>query len=198
MTVKTRVILIPFWIEESLKRAGLPVKECVDYQKVKRVVSTNDMLTFLAAQELVDTLVGNPKALEYPSLGSVGSLSNCWAESIPNTERTVLADAQSLYTVTFTGNYLDEVKSRLFTEGANGPDYNPTYEKPFIIYDLMPDVVGIVVYPGYFSERPGKELQLSLVEAVQEALYVYNTPYHEVASTPWFKRYLDLLAAQVS
>ncbi len=189
MSVKTRVILVPFWIEESLKRAGLAVKDCIDYQKVKKVVSTNDLLTFLAAQELMDTLVGSRGGS-----GSSWALSTTWAEGIPKTETTLLKDTDSLYSVSFTGNYLEEVKSRLFTQGANGPEYAPTYEKPFIIYDLMPDVVGVVVYPGFFTAQPGKDLQLPLVDGVLEALYVYNAPYHEVASTPWFKRFLELLA----
>lgn len=189
MTVKTRVILIPFWIEESMKRAGLSIRDCIDYQKIKPVVSTNDLLTFLAAQELMATIAGSQNGV-----GGTWNVSQCWMDSIPTTETTMRKDCESLYSVSYTGNYLEEVKARLFSQGTNGPDYDPTYEKPFIIYDLSPDVVGVVVYPGFFTMNPSKALQAKLVEAVLDSLCVYNRAYHEVASTPWFKRHLELLA----
>ena len=189
MTVQTRVVLIPFWIAESLKRAGLKTSDCVDYQKVKNCVSTHDLLTFLAAQELTGTLIGtqnNPTGM-----WDLGFIWNEGMKALPEVERK---NAATLYDASCAANYLEEVKARLFTPGSNGPDYSPTYEKPYITYDLAPGVVGVVIHPGFFTESPSKEQQLSLVEAVLKVLYVYNTAYHEVASTLWFKRFLQLLA----
>lgn len=190
MSVKTRVVLIPFWIAESLKRAGLQTSDCVDYKKVKDCVSTHDLITFLAAQELTGALIG----MKDSNPGGAWDLGFIWNESMKPCSEEQLKEAATLYEVAYGPNYLDEVKARLFTPGSNGPEYSPTYEKPFITYDLAPDVVGVVMYPGFFTESPSKEQQLSLVDAVLKVLYVYNTAYHEVASTLWFKRFLQLLA----
>ena len=189
MTVKTRVIIIPFWIEESMKRAGVPYSDCLDYSKIKKVVSTEDLLTFFSAQEIASTLVG----AEYTSC-SAWELGSVWNTNMTNQMEDQRKEAANLFEMSLHVNYLEQVKSRLFTPGAAGPDHSPVYEKPYITYDLMPDVVGVVVYPGFFTESTSKELQLSLVDAILKVLYVYNTAYHEVASTLWFKRYLELLA----
>lgn len=188
MTAKTRVIIIPYWIAESIKRAGVSVSDCLDYNKIKKVVSTNDLLTFLASQEISSSLIGGNTG------GSSWDLGFTWNESMKGCTEEQRKEAGTLYDLSCSVNYLEEVKSRLFTPGANGPDYSPTYEKPYITYDLMPDVIGVVVHPGFFTESTSKELQLSLVDAILKVLYVYNTAYHEVASTLWFKRYLELLA----
>ena len=190
MSVKTNVILIPFWIIESLKRAGLPPSACLDYKKVKSCVSTHDLLTFLAAQGMSGTLIGNQDIIPTDTFNVIG----VWTAGIKAEPKALTNEVEQLYTVACGSNYLEEVKSRLFTPGTNGPDYSPTYEKPFITYDLAPDVIGVVIHPGFFSETPSKEQQLSLVDAVLKVLYVYNTAYHEVASTLWFKRYLQLLS----
>jgi hypothetical protein len=186
--VKSKVIVIPHWIAESLKRAQMQPKECIDYRKVKQVVSTDDLLTLIAAQQLTQTLIGsqwNPT--------SEWDLCELWQQSMNGGTESEKSEANALFELSRAG-YLEEVKARLFTAGTNGDTYRPDYDKPFIIYDLMPDVIGIVVHPGFFSENPAKELKLSLVEAVIKVLYVYNTAYHELAATLWYKRFLELLA----
>lgn len=188
MSVKSKVIVIPHWIAESLKRAQMQPKECIDYRKVKQVVSTDDLLTLIAAQQLTQTLIGsqwNPT--------SEWDLCELWQQSMNGGTESEKSEANALFELSRAG-YLEEVKARLFTAGTNGDTYRPDYDKPFIIYDLMPDVIGIVVHPGFFSENPAKELKLSLVEAVIKVLYVYNTAYHELAATLWYKRFLELLA----
>lgn len=188
MSVKTKVIVIPHWIAESMKRAQMQPKECIDYRKVKQVVSTDDLLTLIAAQQLTQTLIGskwNPT--------SDWDLCELWQQSMNGGTQSEKSEANALFDLSRAG-YLEEVKARLFTAGTNGDAYRPDYDKPFIIYDLMPDVVGVVVHPGFFSENPAKELMLSLVEAVIKVLYVYNTAYHELAATLWYKRFLELLA----
>ena len=66
-------------------------------------------------------------------------------------------------------------------------------EKPFITYDLTPEIAIIAIEPGRFSEQTSSEEQLSLIEAVLKVLYMYH-PYHVIAGSVWFKPYLRLLS----
>ncbi len=184
----TKVIVIPYWIAESMRRAQMQPKECIDYRKVKEVVSTDDMLSFVAAQGLLQDLIGGQWAPD-----SSWNLSELWQQSMNGSTADLKVEADNLFKISRAG-YAEETKARLFTPGNNGNEWAPDYKVPFIIYDLMPDVFGIVVHPGFFSENTTTELKLSLVEEVIKVLYVYNTANHEVAATFWFKRFLELLA----
>lgn len=193
MSVRTSVILIPYWIAESLKRGQMQPKDCIDFRKVKSVVSTHDLMTLIAAQDITSELIGAREGGAYGGF----ALGGLWEQSIqasitPEEKR----DLESYFDIATKGDYISEVRARLYSPEANGPTHSPTYEKPFNIYDLMPDVIGVVVNPGFFTEKPNKALQLSLVEAVLKSLYVYNTPTHEVATTSWFGRFMELLAGK--
>ncbi len=67
------------------------------------------------------------------------------------------------------------------------------YKEPFATYDLTPEVAGVVIYPGYFTTDTIQKYQHELIVSILKVFYVYSA-YHEVCKTPFFKRYLELLA----
>jgi len=185
---RKQMILIPYWIQDTLKRTKMPLETCLDFIKLKPILSLNDLITFSTLQEYVQHVTG---------VSDVSTLVWTWSDSIPADQ-----PAMSKYyweTITPMGKDLSfraEIWARLFdkdSDKADGYAGRNEHPVPFAVYDLSPDVCGVVIYPGFFTDPVAPELRLAVVEAILKVLYVYNAP-HEVASTPLFKRYLELLA----
>ena len=182
MSEKKCVVLIPFWVQETLKRNGLQLSACLDLDTIRPFVSTNDLACFLTLQDnmYVDSIIG---AKSFSTLGMI------WSENI-NKTNTDLASYRSVTLTPLVGDksIKDELNHRLFDLNTSAVNY----KEPFAIYDLTPDVIGIVIYPGYFKPSNNVTLQKEINEGIIEVLYRYNS-FHEVAKTPFFRRYLELL-----
>jgi hypothetical protein len=182
IVTKKRVVLIPYWVQDILNRNKMPLADCLDIGKMKPVLALNDLLGMAALQNFFPTVLGS----DFPD-----ELWWVWQTSTAdNAELKKFMDAY----VTNLGNnpvYVNVVQSRLFDEDAK----HFVYENPFITYDLSPETLGVVIYPGFFVGNDIVELQKSLIKAILKVLYVYD-PSHEVAKTPLFKRYLELLAVK--
>lgn len=183
MDGKKQIVLIPFWIQEIMKRNNMPLAECLEFPKVKPVMALNDLVEFSALQEHMDFVLGTKFAGTH--------LYWVWASSIPNgnADSELMQALNSASTLSKDESFQKELKSRLFDTAAKSSHY----KEPFITYDLSPTVVGVVIYPGFFDRENNTALQKPLVEAILKVLYVYE-PSHEVAKTPLFKRYLELLS----
>jgi len=178
------VILIPYWMQEILSRNQLQLSACLDIEKIKPLMSLNDLILYAAMQKseylkLVTSVPDYHNALVSKLVAKLPTtdkeLSNwCWESLIPLS----------------TDPYFDnELSVRLFNQDAK----TDKYTKPYDIYDLTPEVCGIVVYPGYFVNGGNEALNIQLLEGVLDTLYVYST-FHEVAKTPFFKQYLKLMS----
>lgn len=175
------IVLIPFWIEDNLKRNKLPLATCLDFVKMKSLVSLNDLVTFSTLQQYFKRIMGVDES---------GSLAWNWSDSIPNDQ----PELSKYYWNTFMGlesdkSFHKEVEARLFDEHAR----TDSKKEPFITYDLTPNVCGVVINPGFFTAHYDEQLNMAVVEAVLKVLYVYSAP-HTVASSTVFKRYLELLS----
>lgn len=180
--MKKHIILIPYWVQESLQRQQLPLATCLDFEALKPIMSLNDLVTFSTLQHHVETCTGKDTAVG-------DSLFFHWIRNIPESHRdSVDYLTKTVSTLETDPSFHAEVKARLF-DPAGKLD---RYPQPFIIYDLTPEVAGVVIYPGFFG-KADEALQLSLIEAILKTLYVYDT-YNEVSKTPLFRRYLELLS----
>lgn len=178
---KKEVILIPHWIQESLARKNLPLSACLNFEQMRSHLSLNDLVGFLVLQKAWMEVAG----YEYYS-----ALYQHWLDSIAN-DRAELRDylSQTIKPLEGDASFEKDIETRLFTE-----DTLAQYKQPFIIYDtLASSVMGAVLYPGFFVADRNDELQKDFIEAILKVLYVYDAS-HEVAQTPLFKRYLELLA----
>lgn len=181
MAAKKEIVLIPFWVQEILQRNQLPLEACLKLDTIKPLMSLNDLVCFLALQSYTDKLLGT-KYVE-------DRLVWVWADSIVE-NNLGLKDFlwKTLLALSSDASFRKEVEARLLSEDGKVDQY----KEPFITYDLPSGVVGVVIYPGFFTGAGVSENQKPLVEAILKVLYVYEST-HEVAKTPLFKRYLELL-----
>lgn len=180
---KKRIVFIPYWVQDVLSRNKMQLADCLDVAKIKPVLALNDLLCFAALQRFSDRLFGRPVTND--------ELYWIWASSAEGNPEARNFLHSKVSTMSIDESYTTEVQSRLFDVDA----HTAQYENPFITYDLTPEVVGVVIYPGYFTSNSNSELQKSFVSAILKVLYVYE-PSHEVAKTPLFKRYLELLSTK--
>jgi hypothetical protein len=181
--VKRNIILIPFWIQEAMKRNKLELRECLDFKKIRTLLSLQDLAGFMALQEYAQTLLGMRDT-------HIGSLYFGWSQGINMNEHEHQDFlGQMVSPLSEDESIRKEVFARLFQESAR----QAQYEKPFICYDLSPEFEGVVIYPGFFTQIGDSSLQNDLVSAMLKALYVYE-PYNEVCKTSLFKRHLELLS----
>jgi len=180
VTSKKQLILIPFWIQEILGRNKLPLSTCLELDKIKPIISLNDVSAFYALQGYFKHVIG---------IDVFPSLFSCWCDSITEQNVDVLKyrDTVSLLSTDTTIN--KDMYNRLFDPSSKSSQY----DEPFKVYDLTPEIAGVVIYPGYFLEQTDCVQQKNLIEAILKVLYVYDA-YHDVACTPSFKRYLELLS----
>lgn len=206
------IILIPHWIAEALGRNKLAVADCLNLDRLRNVVSTNDLAGFLALQNQVHHVVGGDEKLNFMYDCSwilqtiwVGeeAFNYCGADRLDlppyahlNTQPQRQPDKshpnyrfvyEQLGVLAEDATTVKELTDRLFSFERD----RTRYEKPFITYDLTREVAGVVINPGLF----GSSDQVAVVEAILKLCYVYQ-PYHEVCMTSWYKRYLELLSVK--
>lgn len=177
-----QIVFIPYWVQETLQRNQLPLADCLNLAKIQPLMSLNDVVAFYTLQDYYERVMG---IQAFAPTGLFWS----WINGIPEGESVLRSFYNSVSTLSCDKTFKQEVESRLFHEDAK----TQFYTKPFITYDLTPEVCGVVIYPGYFVGNNLFELQRSVVEAILKVLYVYD-PSHEVAKTPLFKKYLELLS----
>jgi hypothetical protein len=193
VAIKKQLILIPYWVEESVRRSKLGLADTLVFEKIKAVMALNDLIQFAALQEYFDYIVGNAgKGSGKETNPSELSLVSIWFKNMSSNSGEAIAFlSNQVCPFTSDASFKKELEARLF-----GPDaLCARYTKPFDIYDITPEVAGVVIYPGFFNSVPNQSLSLELVESLLKVLYVYNT-YSEVSKTPLFKRHLQLLSGK--
>lgn len=194
----TSLVLIPYWVAEVIDSNGLQLADCIDYEKIRPLLSVHDMATFIAMQDEDRVLLyGNHGQAER----SGGHLFDVWkqhTESWPIDStykapvRVASDDCGKMRALAYDSTYRADIVTRLY-----GPDVKlERYTAPYKVVHLAQQVVGVVIYPGFFEERVDVALQHQLVRAVLDVFYVYSRDYAEVAVTPLFKRHLELLSAE--
>lgn len=172
--------MIPYWIVETLKRNQLPISDCLNINSLTKVVSLNDLVLFMALQKCISKL----------TKAEVGcDLLMPWLKGANNQTEEIKAKIQDIVAVSDSPEYLEELNTKLFIKDSNINDY----ETAFNIYDLTPEYSCVVIYPGFFLNNDDTRLELSFIEAVLAALYVYDS-FDIVSQTQYFKRYLELLS----
>lgn len=184
MSRNSEIILLPHWVHEAMQRNRLPLETCLNFDKMRSILSATDLAGFLQLQEHAKCVVGGKvESGQY-------ALWHAWSQSCM-TEESKAYLTNTFEPLSRDPSVRDEVLSRLFSEDAK----QDRFKEPFITYDIAPGYGGVVIYPGFFTSTTGSDLHIRAVEAILELLYVY-TPYHKVSSTSWFQRYLELLSSK--
>lgn len=175
------IVLIPYWIRDTLNRNNLNISDCLDMNILKSVMSVEDLAGFANAQQLLNTLTGCNNLAVY-------DLEREWYQTAD--EKATAFISKVINPTRFDTNTVESVRTRLFNPELRKPEY----DSPFITYDLTPTALGVVINPGFFTTTPDYGLQFDLVKALLQALYECNIAPTEVSPSPLFKRYLDLLS----
>lgn len=184
MSVKRQIILIPYWIQDALRRQQLPLSTVLDFKAIRPVVPLTDLVAFVALQECWHQICG----LREPG---VGSLALQWFKTVGSSGTPENSDlSNTVLPLATDPSVRKDLQARLFA-GSVRLEHQ---EESFNSYDLTPEFAGAVIYPGFFGSHSDAKLARTFVRAMLKTLYVYE-PHHEVAKTPLFRRYLSLLAS---
>jgi hypothetical protein len=178
-----KVILMPYWVQDALSRHNDALGEALCFDTLSKFLNTNDLIGFLSLQDYLLELAGH----EVHGC----ALYSKWEQTASGDSQTLLQ--QTIIPMSRAPGYIDDVHSRLFGD-ESCHDRCPHHTEAFNVYDIAHDVAAVVIHPGFFTEEAGANgYRAALIVAVLKVLYAYNA-YHEVAHTPLFKRYLELLA----
>lgn len=178
------IVVIPFWIHESVNRNNFTIEECLNYETLKSILSAEDLAGFLNAQGLLPVLTGTED-----NMLTSNALRGLWERNIPLDRQDVMADLNELDSkLRHVIGALQDTMTRLFDPNTK----LERYEEPFKLFSLANKVTGLVIYPGYFTSAGELQLQSKLIEAVLQAFIMYSS-YEEAAATPLFLRHLELL-----
>ncbi len=181
MSEANQIILIPHWIHETLRRHQLNITDVLNFDALRRVVSASDLTGFMLLNQHSNKLgVTEDEGSSYGLEWAWGNLKEEHSHYLNNTIHPLMNLEMSFA----------ELQGRLFSVDS----LSTQYDTPFNIYDLAPRFTGVVIYPGFFTGEDGSaQHEFALLRALVKALYV-SAPFHDVAQTSVFLRYLGLLS----
>lgn len=177
---KKEIVLIPYWIQESLARKNLPLDTCLKMDTLRSMTSVEDLAGFAAAQQFLAVICG----CEVDAYG----LESNWNLYSNDLSREFIRNVINVHKA--DTNTVEGVRNRLF---------NPELKKstdvsPFITYDIAPTALGVVVNPGFFTANPDRTLQYQLLDSILNALYDSGCDVASVNSTSIAYKHLKLMA----
>lgn len=196
------VILIPYWVADTVQRQGLTLSDVLDYEKIRPALSMHDMATFVAMQEEMGNLfyAGGRGVAVYPHLAD--DLISVWRrytakwvaqEGALTAGKVMSEDCNKTIQYACDSSVKLDVTSRLYGHAVK----LARYEQAFEVVNLAPKMVGVIVYPGFFDNKViDLRLQHELIKAVLQVFYVQGAQYHEIASTSLYTRHLELLSGE--
>jgi hypothetical protein len=174
--VKKIIIFVPYWIESVLKRNNFTLRDVINYDVVRRVVSLKDLSQMLSFQNL-------------PGIGGLqlapsSSLLNKWETSAGRNR----AELDSTV-VPMSYSNEKEALERLTKTGLDSIDESDLKYK---ISDIERDITAIVLYPGFMEECKNNSFVFNLVRELLKVSYVYCR-VEDVSASHLYKTYIDLL-----
>jgi len=176
--MRNNIYLIPHWILSVLRRNGLNNIDVLNYSKLQRILSMNDLASIQVLQSFGEDLLGTRDVVSSSILYEwYSSADNALKESLRKEIEPLAADPI----------LRDTVKERLGDDEARRQD-QPVFE----VLPLEDKALMVVLYPGIFTGM-NYDRHFEIVQALLRQLYVYEQQ-PDVAGTPLFRRYLDLLS----
>lgn len=201
-------ILIPRFVQNVLKRNKLPLSTVADFNKVRELLSVNDIVLIQTLQrgEYWKTLLSiTPVEDNMLHIASDMRLYDLWYASATKENKAYLVNI--LGVLVESGQAKDEIAERLFNndggaadkavvgEVSNDPIDQVTAQvqepetPPYEIIDIGPKYYGIVLDSGVF---PNREFSNKLIKDILRTSYLYCSQ-SEVAQTQLFRLYMNRL-----
>lgn len=193
MPIKKTVVLIPYWIHDVFKRNQIPLADCLVYSKIKPLVSASDLMAFVKAQKYLETITGVKEYYSSALWGewfdsAIDGSVQVHSSASGSTCEMIRQDIGMIVDMSCDDSVDHDVRGRLFDTTLK----TDTKKEPFIVVDLTPKFIGVIVNPGHFPADKNCSLQLPLIEAILKVMYSYDA-FHVVAETVFFKRFIELL-----
>lgn len=188
MMSEFRVITVPYWIVDILKRKKLDFSSITDFKKMEEYFSLNDLIVlqhlnasdmhdYIGASLNLGSIWARYNFLDAPENGSPVSVED--REKIGVIENLATSDPQ----------YDQQLKDRLMDVEINSDQYPHPYE----IHHIGRNLVMLVVYPGYMNTRMSDSLRFTMIRDLLKQSYVYNA-FSDICKTSIFSAYMKLLA----
>lgn len=180
------VYLVPHWIVEALHRNDLSVGDLLDFPKIKPILSMNDLLSVVALQSFGEMVVGSRDIV-----AGASSVFCEWMTSCAGSKEMTEWIDRNLCPFEHDVVTRASVQTRLLTK----PELPAKGDKAFEVLPLQDKALAVVLYPGFFHESTGADLQFNLISTVLKQLYVYESQA-VVNDSAIFRRYLGHLLRQ--
>lgn len=183
-------VYVPYWVETALNRNSLPLNACLDYSKLRQILTLEDMSGLLALQDI--------KSLTREEGSNIaGTLFSMWNTSVTDAQRPEFTQAivpmsRSTELKIETLKRFEENDQVLVSIGLpldqQAPE--PVFYK---IVDAGGTASLVVLYKGFqkFICDPNNEYKFAVDQL--KIFYVYLKSY-QVSHLSVFKKYLRLLA----
>lgn len=180
--MSSKLILIPHWVDEALHRHGMSTSEILNFSKVRTVLSMSDLVSVMALQSFADKIVGPGGVVR-------DSITYEWTASASSEEDKEFLTKQ-MWPLAGDEHQRDLVSGQLFSEESSSG-----YKQAYKVVALDDKAIGVIIYPGFFTEARAADHHLNVIRDVLKQLYVYEE-HSSVAATPLTLRYLELLSDQ--
>ena len=178
----TSFVFIPFWVEKVLKRNKLSLKDILEYEKIRKYFSLEDLAGLLCVQE--SDQLGSFSSFKEFSLRTV--LLSSWM-------KTSGALAVELGSAVIPLSYSKEVKNYVLVKLSEQDVVSQNIDDPvYRIVDIERNTFCIVLKPGFVKLHNSVEALLDFVKDILKVFYVYHK-VEVVSREPIFKAYLNLL-----
>lgn len=175
------ILFVPSWVADVFKRNKLPLNDILDFSKVRQVLSAKDIAGLSVFQTIAAKEIFNVEHGSY-------NLYVAWLGTSHTEDDKKFRD-NTLNVLENAPELNQELRDRFFT--VDETQNSNVSAEAFINYDLSPEIGAIVLKAGF--DLKNRSLKTQALEAVIQALYAYM-PYNEVAKTPWFRQYLEVLS----
>lgn len=172
-------ILIPSFINGTLKRNNLSINDILNFSKIGSLFSINDIVMLYALQGLSDILTNDEK-VKFTYMSDI----ECeWSKTVVDEDRKYF-DTIVNGVLVESGQAKKELDDRLFNKN-NLDESNEKYE----LIDIGNKYYGIIIYPGVF---PDSVLSKKLIKDVIKSMYRYKS-HEEIARTQLYELYIKNL-----
>ena len=178
-------LLIPHFVLDVLKRHNLPSSTILDFDKLREVVSVNDMAALNNLQECWSSILETNR-MKHFYCDNETSLYNLWNNSATGDGKTFLDNVFSQVLVE-TGQNQKELSERLFDAQSKSENHQKAYE----LIDMGNKVFGVVIYPGFFPVEKST-LSKNILKDIVRAMYLYYVQ-SRIARSPFFELYVKSL-----
>ena len=175
--MKTKaMVIVPYWVENVLKRNRLAFTEVLNYGKMRGLMSVEDLSAFLYLQR-ADKIDLFKNAVNTYLLSS-------WEQTRSSDEKTELVSV--VVPLSYSEETVNDVVERLSQVQED------TEQNAYDIVDFAREAFVVVLRKGFMQSMATPVKQLDFVRDLLKLYYCYYEP-HEVSSLQIFQNYLDRL-----